>query len=71
MSWGGRLLLQRLRENLRAFSFQVADSTLYMIGYKPLGEAGERCQGTMRPCLDWPRLLPGSKVAHQRLRPPG
>jgi hypothetical protein len=39
---GGRLMLQRLRENLREFSFQVADSTLYTIGYKSLDEAGEK-----------------------------
>ena len=35
-------MLQRLRENLRAFSFQVADSTLYMNGYKSLDEADEK-----------------------------
>src|SRR5580658_3974679 len=35
-------MLQRLRENLRAFSFQVADSTLYMNGYKALDEADEK-----------------------------
>jgi hypothetical protein len=37
--------LQRLCENLEAFSFQVADSTLYTIGYKPLEEAWEKMSG--------------------------
>jgi hypothetical protein len=35
-------MLQRLRENSRAFSFQVADSIFYMNGYKSLDEADEK-----------------------------
>jgi hypothetical protein len=40
-------MLQRLLENFWAFSFQVAHSTLYTVGYKPLDEAREKMHAGM------------------------
>jgi hypothetical protein len=38
-------MLQRLRENLWAFSLQARDSIVYTIGFKSLDEAGEKMSG--------------------------
>jgi hypothetical protein len=53
-------MLQRLRENLWAFPFQIADSIVYTIGDKTLDGPGEKVSGDYDPCLNWPRPLPGS-----------
>lgn len=46
---------------------------MYTIAYKSLDETGGRYQGTMRPCLNWPRPLPGSRLHtpqwRRRIRP--
>jgi hypothetical protein len=45
MTEGGRPMLQRLRENVWAFSLPVGDSTLYTIVSKSLDEAGREDVG--------------------------
>jgi hypothetical protein len=55
-------MLQRLRESLWSFYLQVADSTLYTIGYKPLDEAGEKT-AHHRPWWRWPGGASGLATA--------
>jgi hypothetical protein len=50
-----------------AFSFQVADSTMYTIGYKPLDEAPEKTSGDYEAVLELAPTAARVKVAHDAM----